>query len=136
MSKKYKDVIIIGAGPAGLSLSYFLQKQVLSHLVFEKSRPCSQWFDRFDRFQMNTANWMNRLPGASELFEDKNHLQRAQHQLATGVQILEYMQQYSAVLNPPMQMPCSVTDISYLENYSWKLNTSFSNKNAAVTTFQ
>lgn len=86
------DIIIIGAGPAGLSLSYYLQEHGLPHLVLEKTRPCSQWYERFDHFQMNTANWMNQLPGTLELFEDKNHLQQAPNQLATGAEILAYLQ--------------------------------------------
>ena len=38
MNSSILDVIVIGAGHAGLSISYHLKKLRLSHIVFEKGK--------------------------------------------------------------------------------------------------
>ena len=58
------DVVIIGAGPAGLSIGYYLKKYGINFLIFERSKPGSSWRDqRWDSFRMNTPNSLNQLPG-------------------------------------------------------------------------
>lgn len=60
------DVIIVGAGHAGLSTSYYLKQLGLNHLVFERGRIGESWSSqRWDSFTMNTANKLNELPGAT-----------------------------------------------------------------------
>src|SRR5436853_5120586 len=58
------DVAVIGAGHAGLSISYCLKQNTLNHLVFERERIGEAWrSQRWDSFVMNTANKNNILPG-------------------------------------------------------------------------
>lgn len=58
------DVIVVGAGHAGLSISYFLRQHSLSHVVFERGRIGETWLSqRWDSFALNTANKTNMLPG-------------------------------------------------------------------------
>jgi putative flavoprotein involved in K+ transport len=58
------DVIIVGAGHGGLSVSYFLKKQNVNHLVFERGKIGESWrSQRWDSFALNTPNWMSMLPG-------------------------------------------------------------------------
>lgn len=58
------DVIVIGAGQAGLGISYFLQKNGLNHVVFEKGRIGESWLSqRWDSFALNTPNHLSVLPG-------------------------------------------------------------------------
>ena len=61
------DVIVVGAGQAGVSLSYFLQKEGVSHLVLERDRALSAWHRRWDGFHANTPAWMNTLPVLPEV---------------------------------------------------------------------
>jgi len=124
MAENYSDTIIIGAGPAGLSLSYFLQENNLSFLVLEKSRPFAAWYNRFDHFRMNTANWMNQLPGSGDLLGSKNHLQGFPNQLATGGEFLSYLQLYAKAVNPPLKNRYEVTKLRFLGRNAWELNTS------------
>lgn len=41
------DNIIIGAGPAGIQLGYFLQKQNIKYLIIEKSDICASFFNKY-----------------------------------------------------------------------------------------
>lgn len=124
MSVTYRDVIIVGAGPAGLSLSFYLQQYKIHHLLLEKNRPFSQWYDRYDHFQTNTTNWMNQLPGSSGLDVDKDRLLENPDRLTTKNQILAYLQQYFLAIKPPVQIPCEVTGFSSSTNQNWQISTS------------
>ncbi len=83
INKNYTDVIIIGAGQAGLAVSYLLTQEKINHLVFEKKVIGSSWkSQRWDSFKLNTPNWMNLLPGQiSARLEDReaftNHIEFA-----------------------------------------------------------
>jgi putative flavoprotein involved in K+ transport len=58
------DAVIIGAGQAGLGVSYFLQRDGRKHIIFERGRIGESWLSqRWDSFKLNTPNFMNVLPG-------------------------------------------------------------------------
>lgn len=58
------DTVIVGAGQAGLGLSYFLKQDGRKHVVFERGRIGESWLSkRWDSFKLNTLNFMNVLPG-------------------------------------------------------------------------
>lgn len=61
---QYREVAVIGAGQAGLAISYYLKREGISHIVLERNTIASSWSDqRWDSFTLNTPNWMNLLPG-------------------------------------------------------------------------
>jgi len=69
MNSSILDVIVIGAGHAGLSISHYLKKLHLSHVVFEKGRIGNTWRNqRWDSFKLNTPNKVNLLPGQENGF--------------------------------------------------------------------
>src|ERR1700720_1486142 len=57
------DVIIVGAGQAGLSLSHELATAGVEHLVLERGRVGETWRGRWDSFCLVTPNWTVQLPG-------------------------------------------------------------------------
>ncbi len=58
------DTVVVGAGQAGLGVSYFLQQNGRSHRVFEQGRLGESWLSqRWDSFTLNTPNAINSLPG-------------------------------------------------------------------------
>jgi putative flavoprotein involved in K+ transport len=58
------DVIIIGAGQAGLSAGYFLNQEQVSYVVFERGSIGESWLNqRWDSLKLDTPDWMNCLPG-------------------------------------------------------------------------
>lgn len=67
MNGSILEVIVVGAGHAGLSLSYYLKQLGLEHVVFEKGRIGESWrSQRWNGLTLNTMNRLNTLPGASQ----------------------------------------------------------------------
>ncbi len=63
MEKSPLDVIIIGAGYAGLSASYYLKQHGLEHVIFERGKPGESWRSkRWNSFKLNTPDRLNLLP--------------------------------------------------------------------------
>lgn len=60
------ETVIIGAGQAGVSLSYWLGQHGRENVVLEQyDRPGSVWSrERWDSFTLVTPNWSFQLPGA------------------------------------------------------------------------
>ena len=58
------DAIIIGAGQAGLAMSYCLSRLGIEHIVLERGRVAERWrSERWDSLRLLTPNWMSRLAG-------------------------------------------------------------------------
>ncbi len=57
------DVIVVGAGQAGLALSHELSAGGVEHVVLERGRVGESWRHRYDSFCLVTPNWTVRLPG-------------------------------------------------------------------------
>ena len=64
------DVIIIGAGQAGLSLSHELAHAGVDHLVLERGRVGETWRGRWESFCLVIPNWTVRLPGGHYAGDD------------------------------------------------------------------
>jgi cation diffusion facilitator CzcD-associated flavoprotein CzcO len=48
-NKNILDYIIIGSGPAGLQMGYFLQKQKQNFLILERGEKAGSFFQKFPR---------------------------------------------------------------------------------------
>jgi putative flavoprotein involved in K+ transport len=59
------DVLIIGAGQAGLAMSRCLAACGIEHVVLERGRVGESWRGLWDSLTLLTPNWMSRLPGHS-----------------------------------------------------------------------
>ena len=65
VKNKIYDVVVVGAGQAGLSISYFLSKSKIDHIVLDQGKLGNAWLhDRWDSFCLVTPNWSITLPGA------------------------------------------------------------------------
>lgn len=72
MKSSSVDVVVVGAGHAGLSISYFLNDLAIPHLLFERNRIGDSWRNsRWDSFKMNTPNQYNVLPGQDNPFSER-----------------------------------------------------------------
>src|SRR3974390_1178757 len=64
MIKEQVETIVIGAGWAGLGVSYVLAKAGLSHRVLERGRIGETWrTQRWDSFHLNTPQLHAVMPG-------------------------------------------------------------------------
>jgi putative flavoprotein involved in K+ transport len=59
------DVVVIGAGQAGLSLSHELSHAGIDHVVLERGRVGETWRGRWDSFHLVLPNWTVQLPGSA-----------------------------------------------------------------------
>jgi putative flavoprotein involved in K+ transport len=58
------DILVIGAGQAGLAMSFCLARAGIDHVVLERGRIGERWrSERWDSLRLLTPNWMTRLPG-------------------------------------------------------------------------
>jgi putative flavoprotein involved in K+ transport len=62
MRERY-DVVVVGAGQAGLSISHELTHAGVDHLVLERGRVAETWRGRWDSFCLVTPNWTVKLAG-------------------------------------------------------------------------
>lgn len=61
MSDRF-DVVVVGAGQAGLAVSRELTKAGVAHVVLERGRVGETWRRRWDSFCLVTPNWSLQLP--------------------------------------------------------------------------
>lgn len=59
------NVLVVGAGPAGLAVSHELGARGVEHVVLERGRIGQSWRDRWDSFCLVTPNWSVQLPGGA-----------------------------------------------------------------------
>ncbi|WP_067660343.1 MSMEG_0569 family flavin-dependent oxidoreductase [Nocardia harenae] len=61
---RHHDVIVVGAGQAGLAVSWHLTRRGIDHLLLERDTIAHEWRDgRWDNFTLVTPNWQCVLPG-------------------------------------------------------------------------
>jgi cation diffusion facilitator CzcD-associated flavoprotein CzcO len=74
------DVLIVGAGPAGLAAAAELGRRGISALVLERGESvATSWRRRYDRLRLNTSRWTSNLPHArypkaAGLFPSRDHI--------------------------------------------------------------
>lgn len=57
------DVVVVGAGHAGLAMSRCLEEAHVAHVVLERGSIASAWKSRWDSLHLVTPNALVRLPG-------------------------------------------------------------------------
>jgi putative flavoprotein involved in K+ transport len=57
------ETVVIGAGHAGLTMSWFLRRAERKHLVLDRAaRSGGSWRERWDSFRLVTPNWIASFP--------------------------------------------------------------------------
>src|ERR1041385_3339481 len=104
------DAAIIGAGQAGLGVSYFLQQKGYKHIVYEKGRIGESWLSqRWDSFQLNTPNFFNALPGLPYDGKEIDGFWQAQD-------LVNYFQSYVGRFQLPVLTGVTVVSVDRAEN--------------------
>ncbi len=96
-------VAVIGGGQAGLSVSHFLKRRGLDHLVFERHTVGHAWrAERWDSFCLVTPNWQCRLPGHPYAGPDPDGFM-------VRDDIVRYVEGFAAAVKPPLREGVDVT---------------------------
>jgi putative flavoprotein involved in K+ transport len=99
-------VAVVGAGQAGLSISYHLKARGIEHLVFEKDRALHVWRDRrWDSFCLVTPNWQCDLPGYPYRGRDP-------HGFMVKDEIVEYLDGFARAVEAPLREGVEVERVS------------------------
>ena len=98
-------VIVIGAGQAGLSMSWHLKDRGVEHVVLEAKRFGSEWREsRWDSFCLVTPNWQCQLPGFPYDGDDP-------HGFMVKDEIVGYLERYVASFDPPLREGVAVSRV-------------------------
>ncbi len=102
---RHFPVVIIGGGQAGLSMSYYLKQDGISHLVLEKHRVAHAWrAERWDTFCLVTPNWQCTLPGYPYRGDDPYGFMKKEA-------IVAYIEGFAASFAPPIREGVTVQGV-------------------------
>src|SRR5688572_23357488 len=105
MIERY-PVVVIGAGQAGLSVSYYLTQRRIKHIVLEQARIADAWrTKRWDNFCLVTPNWQCQLPGFPYRGDDPDGFM-LKHE------IVAYVEAFAASFGAPVREGVSVQKLS------------------------
>ena len=98
-------VAIIGGGQAGLSVSWYLGRAGVDHVVLEAETPVHAWADtRWDNFTLVTPNWHCRLPGYAYDGDDPDGFM-------TRDQVVDWLEGWLQTFTPPVRTHTRVTKL-------------------------
>jgi len=112
------ETVVIGAGQAGLAMSYHLTRAHRAHLVLEKAAALANaWRNqRWDSFTLVTPNFQVRMPGAEYAGpEPYGFMSRAE--------VIEYLESYAARFQLPVRCGIEVRSVEPLSG-AYRLVTS------------
>src|SRR5262245_37462798 len=105
------DAVVVGAGQAGLGVSYFLKQDGRSHVVFERGDVGETWrSQRWDSFAVNTPNFLNGLPGAPYEGDEPDGFWRRD-------ELVNFFQRYAYRFELPIQTGVTVTGVEQNGGY-------------------
>ena len=104
------DTVIIGAGHAGLTMSYFLIQCGLEHVVLERGRVGERWIsERWDSFHFQFPNSTIELPGYKYQTADPDGF-------VPGREIVRFIQEYADSIKAPVRCGVNVIALENLAN--------------------
>ena len=99
------DVVVIGAGHAGLSMSHALSSRSIDHVVLERGEVAHSWrTERWDSLRLLTPNWMSRLPGYAYRGDDPDGYM-------TMAEVVEFVSAYAHRIDAPVVTHTTVTRV-------------------------
>jgi putative flavoprotein involved in K+ transport len=131
--KRHVETVVIGAGQAGLAISYHLSRARRAHVVLERSAAVANaWRNqRWDSFTLVTPNFHVRMPGAEYQGADP-------YGFMTQAQIVAYFDSYARRFRLPVECNVEVTGVERdIEGYRVRTRTGeYRAQNVVVATGQ
>jgi putative flavoprotein involved in K+ transport len=95
------EAVVIGAGQAGLAMSWHLRQRGIEHLVLERGEVAQRWrSERWDSLCFQSPNWNMNLPGWPRMAADP-------HADPDGFsplhEVQDYLQRYAAHIQAPLR---------------------------------
>ena len=100
----HAQVVVIGAGQAGLAVSHELSQLGVNHVVLERARVGQTWRDLWDSFCLVTPNWTMSLPGFPYAGDDPEGF-------VPRDEIVSYLERYASSFDAPIREGVSVDSL-------------------------
>jgi len=111
------DVVIVGAGQAGLCVSCLLKQANIDHIVLERGKIGESWrSQRWDSFYLNTPNWANDLHGLSFYPESPDAF-------SSRDDLIAYLERYVTLFDLPVRPNMPVIALEKINSREYKIMT-------------
>jgi putative flavoprotein involved in K+ transport len=110
------DVVVVGAGQAGLSCSHELTEAGVEHVVLERDRVGAAWHGRWDSFCLVIPNDTIRLPGGEYRGDDP-------HGFLPRDRVVGHLEGYAAGFGAPVRTGVNVVSLDQAHDGSLVLGT-------------
>jgi len=111
------DVVIVGAGHAGLAMSRFLSHNSIDHVVLERGEIANSWrHERWDSLRLLTPNWLSRLPGYKYSGADPDGFMSAQ-------QVVGFIDTYATLIGAPVRTGTKVLSVAAADDGGFRVIT-------------
>jgi putative flavoprotein involved in K+ transport len=111
------EVVVVGAGQAGLAVSHELSGAGVEHVVLERGRVGQTWRGRWDSFCLVTPNWSVRLPGHPYDGDDPDGYMPGDH-------VVAYLERYAASMGAAVREGVAVELLEPAPGGGFRLETS------------
>lgn len=103
---EFVDVVVIGAGQAGLAISHCLSSNGVDHVVLDKGAIANRWrAERWASLRLLTPNWMTRLPGYAYDGSDPNGFMMKD-------ELVGFLGRYARSFNAPVREYANVKSVN------------------------
>jgi putative flavoprotein involved in K+ transport len=97
--------VVIGAGHAGLAVSWWLTARSIDHVVLERGEVANTWrTERWPSLTLLTPNWQSRLPGYGYEGSDPDGFR-------TLPETIGFIERYARHVSAPVRTHCAVTAV-------------------------
>lgn len=97
--------VVIGAGQAGLAMSWWLARRSIDHVVLERGEVANSWkTERWDSLTLLTPNWQSRLPGHGYKGNDPDGFR-------TMPETIGFLEGYADAISAPVRTGTKVTSV-------------------------
>lgn len=117
------DVVVIGAGQAGLAVSYELTAAGVEHVVLERGQVGQSWRNRWDSFCLVTPNATIELPGGRYRGDDPNGFLRKD-------ELVSHFEGWASSFDAPLREGVAVSSLEVADGRGFRLQTSDGTINA------
>jgi putative flavoprotein involved in K+ transport len=100
------DTVVVGAGHAGLAVSWFLTRAGAEHVLLDRGQVAERWrSERWDSLHLLTPNWMTRLPGWCYTDPDPDGY-------LSAASLVGYLERYAVSFGAPVLPNTTVLEVA------------------------